>query len=126
MTRRGNLVRSSSWHGVESGESVVVDGPKERRQQWVFVAHVLNEATKDEWIEVRGGRVGEAKGRSFAPELIYPQSAKKGSRLVGQSLACAPRFPLRCETVMDGRDAPRFETNAALSPLSDRRSRSRQ
>jgi hypothetical protein len=72
---------------------VVVDGPKEIRQSWVFVAHVRNLATSVEWIEVRGGRPGESKGRSFRPEVIYPASAKKGSRLVGQSLAFAPRLP---------------------------------
>jgi len=72
----------------------VVDGTRERRQSWVFVAHVVNEATGDEWVEVRGGRVGEAKGRSFRPDLIFPGNAKKGSRLVGMSLADAPQLPM--------------------------------
>jgi hypothetical protein len=72
---------------------VVVDGVKERRQSWVFVAHVVNEATNDEWIDVRGGRTGESKGRSFRPEMIYPSGAKKGSRLVGLSLSVAPQLP---------------------------------
>jgi hypothetical protein len=94
VTRRGNLVRSISWHGVTEGDAVVVDGPRERRQQWVFVAHVTNESTNDEWVEVRGGRVGEAKGRSFRPDVIYPTVAKKGSRLVGMSLAEAPQLPI--------------------------------
>jgi hypothetical protein len=80
---------------LTQGDAVVVDGAKERRQQWVFLAHVLNEDTGDEWIEVRGGRVGEAKGRSFRPELIYPMGAKKGARLVGLSLAFAPQLPMR-------------------------------
>jgi len=95
VTRHGNLVRSSSWHGVSAGDPVVVDGVKELRQHWVFVAHVVNEATSDEWVEVRGGRVGEAKGRSFRPDVIFPPRAKKGSRLVGMSLAMAPQLPLR-------------------------------
>ncbi len=95
VTRQGNLVRTTHWHGVRSGDAVVVDGVKERRQSWVFVAHVLNEATNEEWIEVRGGRTGEAKGRSFRTELIYPSNAKKGSRLVGLSLAFAPQLPIR-------------------------------
>src|SRR5271154_1404984 len=94
VARRGNLVRSTYWHGVASGDPVVVDGPKERRQQWVFVAHVVNESTNDEWVEVRGGRTGEAKGRSFRPEAIFPGSAKRGSRLVGMSLAMAPQLPI--------------------------------
>lgn len=94
VTRQGHLVRTTSWAGVRAGDAVIVDGVKERRQHWVFVAHVVNEATGDEWIEVRGGRSGEAKGRSFRPELIYPSGAKKGSRLVGHSLAVAPQLPL--------------------------------
>jgi hypothetical protein len=95
VTRRGNLVRSTYWNGVSEGDAIVVDGVKERRQHWVFVAHVVNETTEDEWVEVRGGRVGESKGRSFRPEVIFPGSAKKGSRLVGMSLAVAPQLPLR-------------------------------
>ena len=79
---------------MTKGDAVVVDGVKERRQQWVFLAHVLNEDTGDEWIEVRGGRVGEAKGRSFRPELIYPIGAKRGARLVGLPLAFAPQLPM--------------------------------
>jgi len=84
-----------TWNGVVSGEPVVVDGVKERRQSWVFVAHVRNEASGEEWIEVRGGRRGEAKGRSFRPDVIFPDGSKKGSRLVGMSLLRAPRLPLQ-------------------------------
>jgi hypothetical protein len=93
-TRQGNLVRITRWAGVQAGDEVVVDGAKEIRQHWVFVAHVRNVATEDEWVEVRGGRAGEAKGRSFRPELIYPSSAKKGLRLVGLPLCVAPRLPI--------------------------------
>jgi hypothetical protein len=95
MTRNGSMVRLSSWHGVNSGEPVIVNSPKEKRLSWTFVAHVTNEATSAEWIEVRGGRKGESKGRSFRPELIFPASARRGSRLVGQSLAVAPQLPLQ-------------------------------
>jgi hypothetical protein len=94
VTRHGHVVRTTRWNGVRAGDAVVVDGVKERRQHWVFVAHVVNEYTNDEWVEVRGGRVGEAKGRSFRPDVIYPGSAKKGSRLVGMSLAEAPQLPI--------------------------------
>jgi hypothetical protein len=66
VTRHGNLVRASQWHGVTTGDAVVVDGVKERRQHWVFVAHVLNESN----------------------------SAKRGARLRGLSLAEAPQLPL--------------------------------
>lgn len=92
--RHGHVVRTAHWHGVRSGDAVVVNAVKERRQRWVFVAHVKNETTQEEWIEVRGGRTGEAKGRSFRPEWIYPLSAKKGSRVVGPSLAEAPQLAL--------------------------------
>ncbi len=94
VTRHGHVVRSSRWNGVRAGDVVIVDGAKERRQHWVFVAHVVNEATNDEWVEVRGGRVGETKGRSFRPDVIFPGSAKRGSRLVGMSLAMAPQLPI--------------------------------
>src|SRR3984957_17264954 len=93
VIRRGQIVRSSAWNGVRDGDPVVVDAPKERRQHFTFVAHVVNEATGEEWIEVRGGRVGEAKGRSFRPDLIYPGEARTGARLVGLSLASAPKLP---------------------------------
>jgi hypothetical protein len=94
LTRHGNLVRSTRWAGVRAGDAVVVDGVKERHQHWVFVAYVVNEVTNEEWVDVRGGRVGEAKGRSFRPDLIYPSGAKKGSRLVGLPLSEAPQLPL--------------------------------
>lgn len=93
-TRRGQIVRSSSWHGVRDGDPVVVNSDKERRLHWTFVAHVVNEATSEEWVEVRGGRSGESKGRSFRPELIFPAAARKGSRVVGLSLASAPQLAL--------------------------------
>ena len=91
---RASLQRSTTWQGLRAGDAVVVDGVKERRQQWVFVAHVRNTQSGEEWVEVRGGRVGEAKGRSFRPELIFPPSAKKGSKIVGLSFAVAPQLPL--------------------------------
>ncbi len=93
-TRHGSIVRASAWHGVRRGDAVVVDGPKERRQQWTFVAYALNESTGEEWVEVRGGRLGESKGRSFRPEQIFPIGARKGSRVVGLSLATAPQLLL--------------------------------
>jgi hypothetical protein len=95
LTTNGNLLRSATWQGVANGDVVNVDGAKERRQQWVFVAHVRNTATNEEWVEVRGGRSGEAKTRSFRPELIYPSSAKKGARFIGMPLAFAPQLPIR-------------------------------
>ena len=101
VTHQGNLIRSTQWAGVCTGDAVVVDGIK-GRQSWVFVAHVVNEVTSEEWVDVRGGRVGETKGRSFRPELIYPSGAKKGFRLVGLPLALAPQLPLSFESERSG------------------------
>jgi hypothetical protein len=94
VTRHGSVVRSKTWNGVRYGDAVVVNGVKERRQHWTFVAFAVNEATGEEWVEVRGGRTGESKGRSFHPEMIFPQGSRKGSRVVGLSLASAPQLTL--------------------------------
>ncbi|NNN08437.1 MAG: hypothetical protein HKL85_04500 [Acidimicrobiaceae bacterium] len=93
VTRQGHLVRSTKWAGLTTGDAVAVDGAKERRQSWVFVAHVTNTQSGEVWIEVRGGRNGEAKSRSFRPELIFPSTAKRGSRITGLSFADAPQLP---------------------------------
>ena len=93
--RRGaKIVRDRQWAGIVAGDPVVFNSPKELRQQWVFVAHGRNEVTGDEWIEVRGGRPGEGRGRSFRPELIYPLAARRGSRVMGRSLHDAPQLSL--------------------------------
>jgi len=92
--RQGNLLREEQWAGVSSGDPVIVDGVKERRQAWVFIAHVLNSVTNEEWVEVRGGKAGESKTRSFRPELIYPMTAKKRSKLIGLPLCVAPQLPI--------------------------------
>src|SRR5271156_2589161 len=98
VTRHGSVVRSKTWNGVRYGDAVVVNGAKERRQHWTFVAFAINEATGEEWVEVRGGRTGESKGRSFHPEMIFPQGSKRGSRAVGLSLASAPQLTLEERT----------------------------
>jgi hypothetical protein len=90
----GNLQRSTSWAGVREGDPVIVNADKEKRLKWVFVAHVQNKVTNEEWIEVRGGRPGEQKLRSFRCELIFPGTAKKGSRVTGLSLRDAPQLSL--------------------------------
>lgn len=87
-------MRSPFWHGVREGDAVVVNGAKERRLSWVFVAHVLNDVFGEQWVEVRGGRSGEAKSRSFRTEMIYPGDARRGSRVTGLSLEQAPRLPI--------------------------------
>ena len=94
MSISSNLVRSTRWAGLRPGDDVVVALPREKRQRWVFVAHVANPANAEEWIEVRGGRPGESKTRSFRPELIYSREALRGSRLRGLPLVEAPRLDL--------------------------------
>jgi hypothetical protein len=86
------LERHSEWHGLREGDPVVVE--KELRQNFVFVAHVRNTNSGEEWVEVRGGKNGDMKTRSFRPEQIYPPAAKKGAKLVGLSFAHAPRLSL--------------------------------
>jgi len=86
------LRRTLKWNGVRTGDPVEVEGVRERRLSWVFVAHVLNVVTNEVLIEVRGGRAGEAKGRSFRAELIYPKVAQRGSRRRAMSLARAPQL----------------------------------
>jgi hypothetical protein len=94
ITSRGNLERHFVWCGLHAGDPVVIDLDKERRHTFRFVAFVKNVATGDEWVEVRGGRTGEFKDRSFRPELIFPSSARRGTRLSGAALLDAPQLPL--------------------------------
>ncbi|HUY43803.1 MAG TPA: hypothetical protein VMU98_08580 [Acidimicrobiales bacterium] len=91
---RAVVVRSACWQGVRRGDFVAVNAERERRGQWEFVAFARNENTGEEWVEVRGGRVGESKGRAFRPELIFPVNARRGSRFIGLSLRDAPQFAL--------------------------------
>ena len=88
-----SLSVSDSWSGLRPGDRVFVNLPREMRCEYVFVAHVRNSATNDEWIEVNGGRPGEAKSRSFRPELIFPESSRKGSKIRGPSSLDAPQLP---------------------------------
>jgi hypothetical protein len=78
---------------LQPGDRVVVNTPKELSHNYEFVAFVVNHATNERWVEVRGGRAGEAKDRSFKPELIYPLSSRQGAKLRGLSLVDAPQLP---------------------------------
>jgi hypothetical protein len=88
------VVRVQRWNGLGVGDPVCVDGPRERRQSWVFVAYAVNEATGEEWVEVRGGRIGESKGRAFHPDAIYPATARRGRTLRGLPVSVAPLLDL--------------------------------
>jgi hypothetical protein len=93
-TRSGAVVRTRVWNGVRDGDPVAVDTGRARPHAWVFVAHARNVATGEEWVEVRGGRPGESKGRAFSVERIFPAGARRGTRMVGPSLYDAPRLDL--------------------------------
>ncbi len=90
----GHLRRSTTWAGLHPGDAVVVSGTGLRGATWSFVAHVTNATTGAEWVEVVGGRPGDRKIRSFAPEQLYP-ATRRGPRSGGApSLASAPQLPL--------------------------------
>ena len=110
--KRDHLIRTTEWLGVSAGDAVDVDGVRERRQSWVFLAHVKNSLTEQEWVEVRGGRPGEAKGRAFPPEVIYPAGAFFGSRRKCPPIVSAPRLQLASRTTQrkGARGASRTDT----------------
>ena len=83
-------VRLTTWQGVTVGDAVAVNVEREIKNNYEFVAHVTNPETGDVWVEVRGGRAGESRIRSFRPEVLYLRSARKGSKFVGLPLADAP------------------------------------
>lgn len=87
-----NLVRQQRWAGLTPGQAVDVAGER-RGATWVFVAHVRNARTGDEWVEVVGGRSGDRNVRSFPPERIFPAGGLGPVRR--PSLAEAPQLPLR-------------------------------
>ena len=97
-----HLRRTDRWNGLRAGDPIAIAGLKIRGAQWWFRAHVRNERTGAESIEVVGGRTGDRKIRSFRPEQVYPapspgpggrtgrRRAKGGDR---PSLAEAPQLP---------------------------------
>ena len=88
------LVRSAQWAGVRAGDPVGVSGVRARSATWTFLAHVRNERTGEEWVEVAGGRPGARAVRSFAPGRIVPPGGSPGGSGGGPSLADAPRLPI--------------------------------
>lgn len=98
-TSAGHLRRSETWNGLRAGDRVSISDVRIRGASWTFRAHVLNERTGTEWIEVLGGRAGEQVVRSFEPERVYPGGVKtrrKGSGAASRdrlSLAEEPQLP---------------------------------
>lgn len=77
---------------------MVVSGLVQNGLTWEFRAHVRNTHNGDESIEVIGGRPGERMVRAFAPDRIFPATARRrprdGGRVEGPSLAQAPQLML--------------------------------
>ncbi|HWE67447.1 MAG TPA: hypothetical protein VG298_12470 [Acidimicrobiales bacterium] len=91
MSPPADLQRSTRWAGLRAGDPVVVAGTRIRGASWSFVAHVANQETGEEWVEVVGGRTGDRAVRSFRPDQMYAPSARPGR---DPSLADAPGLPL--------------------------------
>lgn len=87
-----HLVRSTSWSGLSPGDPVEVLLGAHSTGTWTFLAHVRNERSGEEFVEVLGGRRGERSLRCFRPERVYPPGGLRRKEL---SLAQAPRLPLR-------------------------------
>lgn len=71
-----------------------------RGATWEFRAHVRNLRNGTESVEVVGGRKGDRAIRSFAPDRIFPVTARRTVRrsadapVDAPSLAEAPQLPL--------------------------------
>lgn len=92
-----HLRRSDTWHGLRAGDPVSIEGVKGRGSTWEFRAWVVNERNGSESIEVVGGRPGDRKVRSFAPDRVYAISrrgrSRAGSGEPQLSLADEPQLP---------------------------------
>lgn len=64
---------------------------------WEFRAQVVNERNGTESIEVVGGRPGDRKVRSFAPDRVFAVTGRTGRRspAAGEQLSLAdePKLP---------------------------------
>ncbi len=88
-TEVGHLRRSTRWAGLRAGDDVEIGGVSRRGATWTFVAHVTNTETREEWVEVIGGKPGHRQVRSFPPAQVFPHSKKPMP-----SFDDAPQLPL--------------------------------
>ncbi len=92
-----HLHRSTSWQGLRAGDRVVIAGTRLRGATWAFRAHVRNQRTGTEWVEVVGGRPGDRSVRSFDLDRVYAVTAKAGRSGAAPAgelpLADAPQLP---------------------------------
>jgi hypothetical protein len=88
--RPGHLQRAEEWNGLRPGDPVEIEGPVLRGASWTFRAHVRNERTGYESVEVLGGRPGEHRVRSFLPGQVFPAGARRSGK---PSLEAAPQLP---------------------------------
>ncbi|HEX4219804.1 MAG TPA: hypothetical protein VHZ02_15615 [Acidimicrobiales bacterium] len=92
-----HLHRSETWHGLRAGDPVVIEGVKGRGVTWEFRARVVNDRNGSESIEVVGGRPGDRKLRSFAPDRVYAVTRRGRGRSRNEpklSLEDEPQLPL--------------------------------
>ncbi len=76
---------------------MLIEGVRGRSMSWEFRAQVVNERNGSESIEVVGGRPGDRKVRSFAPDRVYAVTrrgrGRAGAARTQLSLADEPQLP---------------------------------
>jgi len=92
-----HLHRHETWNGLHAGDPVRIEGVRGRGMAWEFRAQVVNERNGSESIEVVGGRPGDRKVRSFAPDRVFAVKGRvrgrAGAAGVQLSLADEPQLP---------------------------------
>ena len=68
-----DLVRASTWAGLQRGDPVKVEGTRLRGATWSFVAHVATWSPGREWVEVVGGGAGTGRCADFSTRSTRPR-----------------------------------------------------